>query len=413
MKTRLEISEQIKTLAFETGFDTVGIVPLASLEDGEEAISAWIKEGWHGTMKYLEDFQLRRKRLLQEIPNARSVVCLGVNYYQGEVHRTKSIEHEVKPHAPSPMPSAEFSGKIARYAWGKDYHQVIRKRHETFIKKIRSTLQINFQARSCVDTQPVPERFAAVQAGMGFVGKHTGLLNPQFGPWLFLSEIVTDLDLESEIPSRGDCGACTHCQTVCPTGALDQDYKIDARLCIAYLTIEHKGIIPRELRPKIKDWIFGCDECMAICPFTSKQQETSWTEFHSDQGPGTKLMMDQLFNLSSNREYEKKFAGTAVLRAGLKQMLRNACIVLGNSGSPEALPYLKKAIRHASALVRLHAAWALGQIVGKEAKALLEETLRNEKDLEVISEINRVLSERTSIASEIVPPREKSAQVEV
>jgi epoxyqueuosine reductase len=218
------------------------------------------------------------------------------------------------------------------------------------------------------------------------------LLSREFGPWLFLSEIITSLDLEEDLPAEGDCGTCAHCQKVCPTGALDQDYKIDARLCIAYLTIEHKGVIPRELRPKIKDWVFGCDECLTICPFTSKSKDTKWLEFRPESGVGERLNLEELFDLDSNREHEEKFRGTALLRAGRKQMLRNACIVLGNSGQKEALPYLEKALADPSPLVRLHAAWGLGKIADDRGRFILQQKLKLEVDPEVCAEIEFALA---------------------
>ncbi|MSR78182.1 MAG: tRNA epoxyqueuosine(34) reductase QueG [Candidatus Omnitrophica bacterium] len=380
---------QIKSLAAEMGFDPVGITHLASLKQGEEAIEKWVKEGRHGSMKYLEDFKLRRARLLEQIPDAKSVICLGVNYYS-KAQSAESIESD-KSFALGAMRYAP-SGRVARYAWGRDYHQVIRSRHAELIGKLKQELGENFCAVSCVDTQPIPERFAALQSGFGFIGKHTGILNEKYGPWLFLSEIVTNLDLEADEASEGDCGTCDHCQKICPTGALDEDYKIDARICIAYLTIEHKGVIPRELRPKIKDWIFGCDECMSVCPFTSKQKETTWPELGPKAGNGEWLLIEELLSLPSNKAYERKFAGTPLLRAGLKQMLRNACIVLGNSKREEAIPLLEKALNHRDALVRLHAAWALGQIPSEKSRAPLQERLSQETDEDVKNEIQTSLA---------------------
>ncbi len=252
------------------------------------------------------------------------------------------------------------------------------------------------KAKSCVDIQPIPEKFAAFRAGLGFIGKNTLLLSRKFGPWLFLSEIVTNLDLEEEAPDTADCGTCKACQEVCPTGALDQDYKIDARLCIAYLTIEHKGVIPRELRPKIKDWVFGCDECLTGCPFSAKAKPGRWPEFSPAAGFGPELDLAALFEMRSQSVYEKNFSDTAISRAGRKQMLRNACIVLGNSGRSEAIPYLEKGLRDHAPLVRLHAAWGLGQIPDPQVAQILETHLKIEKEPEVKEEIRIALSLRKS-----------------
>lgn len=378
MSFRPDLTENvsfIKQAARQLGFDEVGMTRPASLAEGEQAIAEWVQEGRHGGMNYMENFAERRARFYEEFPDAKSVIVLGVNYYTSA----------------SASSSGGLSGRVARYAWGKDYHQVIAERHRELIEILKKKFGESFRAKSCVDTQPLPERFASVQAGLGFTGKHTGLLNKNFGPWLFLSEIVTNLELEDDIPEKGSCGTCVDCQTVCPTGALDQDYKIDARLCIAYLTIEHKGIIPRELRPKIKDWLFGCDECFAVCPFTSKSKESRWPELTASAGVGPHQDLKALFEITSNSEHEKKFLGTALLRTNRKQMLRNACVVLGNSGNPEAIPYLKKGLEDISPLVRLHAAWALGQFRTHEVLEMLLSRLTAETDPEVSGEIKSAI----------------------
>ncbi len=390
------LTDLIKSAARETGFDVVGIVKPASLEEGERAIEAWVSEGRHGSMKYLEEFRARRARFLSEFGEVKSVIVLGVNYYSNSVKRP-ALSVKEKP-VQTKILSERFSGRVARYAWGKDYHQVIAGKHEKLITKLRGFCGTDFQAKSCVDTQPVHERTAAVQAGFGFAGKHTGLLNQRFGPWLFLSEITTNLELEEDVPDPGTCGTCTHCQSACPTGALDQDYRMDARRCIAYLTIEHKGPIPHEFRTHIKDWIFGCDECLVVCPFTSKSQETSWKEFRAEEGAGPALNVAELFEIRSNRDYEKRFRGTALLRAGRKQMLRNACLVLGNSGDPAAIPYLAKALEDPAPLVRQHAAWGLGRFGGNgsEVTAILQNVLTNETHPDVVKEIRSAIEGKFS-----------------
>lgn len=377
--------QRIKALAAELGFDQVGIIRPENLKPGEEKLLAWIADEKHAGMKFLEDFESRRNDFYQNFGTIRSIIVLGINYFSLATREDSSSE--------------KLRGRVARYAWGKDYHQVIRERHQHFIVRLKEILNRSFKAQSCVDIQPIAERFAAAQAGMGFTGKHTGLLNVKFGPWLFLSEIVTDLELDEDLPSQGDCGTCDHCQTACPTGALNKDYELDARLCIAYLTIEHKGIIPEALRPLVKDWVFGCDECLVVCPFTAKSKTTNWKEFLPESGQGEWLELASLFDLESNSSYEKKFQGTALLRAGRKQMLRNACLVLGNSGKAEAVPLLAKALSDKAELVRLHAAWALGRLPFKESAEVLQNRHRQEPELSVREEIEkslRVLSQESS-----------------
>ncbi len=368
MLNQTERTQWIKTCGSELGFDLVGIVHPQSLTAGEESVETWVSEGRHGTMRYLEQFRERRERLEHDVGGIRSVIVLGVNYYSGVERQAASGEGGV------------FQGRVARYAWGRDYHEVIGQKHARMIERLQKELGAEFRAKSCVDTQALPERYAAVRAGFGFTGKHTNLLSKQYGPWLFLSEIVTNLDLAEDQPAQGTCGTCVHCQKVCPTGALDEDYRMDARRCIAYLTIEYKGIIPREMRPQIKDWLFGCDECLAICPFTAHSQETKWPELRAEAGAGVALNVTELFSLKTNSAYEKRFEGTALLRAGRKQMLRNAWLVLGNSGDERAVPYLIEALEDSAPLVRLHAAWALGRFSSQGARDALQRHLAVEQD---------------------------------
>lgn len=385
-------SFQIKQLATSIGFHEVGITSFSGMEEGERALQEWVEEGRHGEMKYLEDFQLRKRRLLQEIPDVKSVIVLGVNYFQ-------------KQEARGMGQSEKLMGRVARYAWGKDYHHVIGKKHERLIEQMQKIVEAGSPRpcsgrgdlaptfKSCIDTQPLPERFAAQRAGLGFVGKNTLLLSRKFGPWLFLSEIITNLELEEDHPVLADCGSCTHCQSECPTGALDKDYLIDARKCIAYLTIEHRGVIEKALRPAIKDWIFGCDACLDICPFSSKSKPSDWEEFQAERGAGPFISLAELMKIKSNREYENKFKGTPLVRASRKQMLRNACLVLANSGREDAVTLLEIALCDPSALVRMHAAWALGQFHHHEkAQHLLELRLEIESHPGVKTEILEVLA---------------------
>ncbi len=400
-----ELTKWIKTCGLEQGFDLVGIVQPQSLAEGEQSIKTWVSEGRHGTMRYLEQFRERRERLECDVGGICSVIVLGVNYFSQQPHPQGSLRAKrshLKPEIaassvqkdggfPAMTNEVVLSGRIARYAWGRDYHEVIGEKHAQFIERLQNEWGEEFRAKSCVDTQALPERYAAVQAGFGFTGKHTGLLNQEYGPWLFLSEIVTNFDLAEDLPSKGTCGTCVHCQKICPTGALDQDYRMDARRCIAYLTIEYKGIIPLEFRPQIKDWLFGCDECLAICPFTSHEQETKWPQLRAEAGVGSQLDATELFDLKTNRAYEEKFQGTALLRAGRKQMLRNACLVLGNSGDERAVPPLIQGLNDSAPLVRLHAAWALGRFSCQDARTALEGRLAIEQDFETRREVRAAL----------------------
>lgn len=378
MKTipsKSEFSSLIEKEAYAVGFDAVGITAFSSRPEDDARLDQWIDEKRHGEMQYLENFKQRRMRFNQAFPEAQSVIVLGVNYFSKDAERPLDLQ---------------LAGRIARYARGQDYHLVIRQRHEKLIERLKKIIP-ELRAFSCVDTQPLQERPAAVLAGLGFYGKNTMLLSKQFGPWLFLSEMITNIDLAETIENPGTCGTCTHCQVQCPTGALDQDYRMDARRCISYLTIEYKGIIPIEMRPFIKDWIFGCDECLTVCPFTTKQKETQWEELKPQAGSGMWMDFDRLFRVKSNREYEKAFQGTSLLRAGRKQMMRNACIVLGNSGRQEAFPYLLQALSDPSPLVRRHAAWGLGRIGGIQGEQALSKHFKLDTDAGVLEEIEMAL----------------------
>ena len=314
------LSTRVKSLARELGFDACGITQAGRLLEEEEELKRWLGEGRHGTMKYLEDFEARAKKFWEDFPEAKSIIVVGVNYYSSDA--AARVEGQV-------------SGRVARYAWGKDYHRVITKRLEEFRARLSEAAGRPVRVEICVDTKPLLERSLAQRAGLGFIGKQSQLLHPKLGPWLFLAELVTDLELEPDLPYLGSCGSCRICIDECPTQAIQEEGGIDARRCIAYLTIEHKGEIADELKPLISDWVFGCDICLQVCPYAAKGKETTWTELKAESGFGPELDLVKLLEISSNRIYEKQFGGTALTRAKRKQMARNAKIVLENLKSYE------------------------------------------------------------------------------
>lgn len=358
----------IKSLALSLGFDVCGIAPVGPAPGEAEEFRRWISEGKHGTMKYLENFDERARNFWKNFPEARSIIVVGVNYYSSKGRHceatagSRSNQHrhseearradkesqdlrsfgppsaDLRMTVPIASPQSETSGpamtedrptgRVARYAWGQDYHRVIRKRLEEFRDRLNELVGRPTNVEICVDTKPLHERTVAQRAGLGFIGKQSQLLNPKFGPWLFLAELVTDLELEPDPPFIGSCGSCRICIDECPTEAIYPEGGIDARRCIAYLTIEHKGEIPEEFHPAIGDWVFGCDLCLEVCPFTSKAKQTGWPEFLSQSGFGERLDLVKLLEIPSNRAHQKIFAGTALARANRKQMRRNASIVL-------------------------------------------------------------------------------------
>ena len=394
-------SRQIKSLALDTGFDACGITninisphpnplpkgegkfpasPAGGQAGGEGMLVAeesylkeWIRQGKHGGMHYLEEYPERQKKFFKEFPDAKNVIVLGVNYWTGGATVGANPcptagEAGVRPspdkkrgqvlmplyqnlspffddsstgqtHGSAPTNMVP-SGRVARYAWGKDYHKIISEKLNKLIGKIKNVVAANRHACSlqtknihletCVDTKPLLERSLAVEAGLGFIGRQSQLISPEFGPWLFLAEIVTNLQLEPDRPIEGNCGRCRKCIDQCPTGAIGENKSMDARKCIAYLTIEHKNEIPEELKPKIGDRIFGCDRCLEVCPYTSKQKETRWKEFKATSGAGSRLDLNELLAIKTNREYKEKFSDSAISRATRRQLLRNASIVIEN-----------------------------------------------------------------------------------
>ncbi len=315
----------IKQLAHDAGFDACGITTPDPMPDAEEKMERWLGEGKHGGMKYLEDYKKRSEDFWSRFPWAKSIIVLGLNYYSDGGSRG------VWPYAPTiANQSSKTTGRIARYARGKDYHWVIRKKLQEFSVKIRERGDCEIHFEEAVDTKPILEKPLAVQAGLGFIGKQTQLLSLGFGPWLFLSELITDLELEPDQPFEGSCGSCRICIDECPTGAIEEGGGIDARKCISYLTIENKGPIPEEFREKIGDRVFGCDECLNVCPYTAKQKEARCEELKPDAGAGQWLDLKELFEIKTQGEYERKFRGTALLRANRRQMFRNASAVLAN-----------------------------------------------------------------------------------
>ena len=348
-------SNQVKFLASSLGFDACGIVPVnggetSFLKEDSDRLKQWVTQGFHGTMKYLEDFESRAKKFWKNFPEAKSIIVVGVNYYSQEASQEKSEKRKMQNYGAaarrincpegtpkfftlhSPFSALEKqkppTGRVARYAWGKDYHRVIGKRLEEFRDKLSGFAGRAIRAEVCVDTKPLLERSLAQRAGLGFIGKQSQLLSPKFGPWLFLGELVTDLELEPDIPYVGSCGSCRICIDECPTEAIQETGGIDARRCIAYLTIEHKGEISESLRPLVGDRVFGCDICLQVCPYASKGKETHWQELKPESGQGPFLNLLELLEISSNRSYERKFSGTAITRASRKQLFRNAQIVL-------------------------------------------------------------------------------------
>jgi epoxyqueuosine reductase len=299
------LTESVKALALELGFDLVAIGPADPPEHGA-ALRRWVEAGHAATMGYLARRLEERLDPRRVLPGARSVLCVALNYYQGE------------PADPSWRP-------VARYAWGRDYHDVIAPRLERLAAHLAEAG--GARSRGYVDTGPVLERDLAARAGLGWVGKNTMLLHPRLGSWFFLGVLLTTAELASDAPLADRCGSCRACLDACPTGAFVAPYVLDARRCISYLTIEHRGDLDPDLQPSMAGWQFGCDICQDVCPWNRKTPPTAEADFVPEAAyPGAEAV-----SAMDDADFRRHFAGTPILRAKAAGMRRNAVIYLKNS----------------------------------------------------------------------------------
>lgn len=370
------LTQQIQSRAHELGFELVGVTP-AEESQTIQRYREWIANGYAGKMGYLErhlPLKEDTRKLLQE---TKSVISLAMNYYTLD--------------PPKELAEDPSRGQISRYAWGDDYHDVIRERLLLLVEFIKDAAETELKSRVFVDSGPILEREYAQRAKLGWIGKNTNLINWRSGSWYFLAEVLVSVDLESESETlRGSCGTCTKCIEACPTDAFVEPNMLDSRLCISYLTIELKDSIPKELRPKMGNLIFGCDICQEVCPWNSKAMPTIEPAFHPREGNLVPELLT-LIGMTQN-EFSEKFKGSPIKRAKRRGFLRNVIVAIGNWGARAAVPALKKALVDEDPLVRSHAAWALGQIGGKTAKQALETQITCEDDIEVISEIQDALT---------------------
>jgi epoxyqueuosine reductase len=340
--TELPLKQRLVDLARDEGFELVRFaeaLPLGgpraaameALEEGRLAEMGWMDAGWLGRATDASAF----------LAGARTVVVLGL------------------PCAGPPVEAGDgvARGRVARYAVGRDYHRVFETRLRRVCRRMRS--ELGAAARSTVDYGPLLERPWAAISGLGWIGKSTMVLAPGLGPWVLLGVIVTDMEIEPDPPLKKSCGACTRCISACPTGAISPDGRLDARLCISYHTIENRGPIPRELRSRFGDWVFGCDDCLTSCP-VGRHATESHGDFAAKDVEAARPALEGLLSLDA-AAFEERFRGRAIMRAKREGMARNACVALGNTCRARDLPILFGALRHDSALVRGHAAWAVGE----------------------------------------------------
>lgn len=407
-------AERVKALARECGFDLVRITSAADMSVERRRYLDWIAAGGQADMSWITPERAERSSCPQSmLVEARAVISVAMSYWAGD-----------KP------PAEPARGRIARYAWGEDYHRILTER----LGRLTDGLSAEFGGahRSFVDTGPAMDKAFAARAGIGWYGKNTNILTERFGSFVLLGEVITSLPLSPDPMLERSCGSCRLCQVACPTGALDTAYTIESRRCISYLTIEHRGSIPHELRPLMSDWVFGCDICQDVCPptrephFGSPADRLAWVAEVRElisRRPNAIVAREPALGSSAPRmenhplfprearssvdlcwllrltheDYVEAFRGTAIKRAKVWMLRRNAAIALGNVGDGEVIPLLATALAEdVHPLVRGHAAWAIGAVGRRTAGVAAAETLRNalalEPDEGVRSEINLALA---------------------
>ncbi len=372
-------TDRLKQQALELGFNLVGVTPAAP-SPTLDAYERWVDAGMHGSMGYMArpDRRERRRDLRIILPGVRSLAVVGLDY--------RALLPEARLADPS-------RGRIASYAWGADYHDIMLARLEQLAAAI--TAETGATQRTYVDTGPLLERSHAYQAGLGFIGKNTLLIHPRRGSLFFLGELLTDLEFDVyDTPGPATlCGTCTRCLRACPTDAFPQPHVLDARRCISYWTIEHKGWIDPTLRARFGNHVYGCDICQDVCPWQRFAPETTVDAFRvADLDRAAPRLLDLL--ALDDAGFVAHFASSPVLRLKRERLVRNACICAGNWGSDQAVPALIDLLEDASPLVRGHAGWALGQIGGADSRRALDSALPREADADARAEISAALEMR-------------------
>jgi epoxyqueuosine reductase len=349
----------LRQLALELGFDLCRVASCAAPLHAAE-FRHWLGEGTAGEMEYMHRGEEKRCDPQQILPGARSIIVLALNYWQGDEARQSSVSAGLRRDKQTAV-----TGRIARYAWGDDYHDVV----ESKLRKMDAYLREHGGSQKCyVDTGPVLERDHAAAAGIGWHGKSTMLINTRLGTWFFLAEILTTLELPSDPSTSDHCGTCSRCIDACPTRAITAPHHVDARRCISYLTIEHKTSIPLELRPLIGDRIFGCDDCLDACPWNRFANASRETAFQARTATVGMALRDYLS--LSDQQFREMFHRSPIKRIKRRGFLRNVCVALGNVGDETDLPALERAAHDLEPLIAEHARWAIDQIRSKAESGL-------------------------------------------
>ena len=355
------MKEAIRARARELGFEDCRVTTAASPESAAR-FEEWLRNQHQGEMRYLERNAAKRIDPQKVLSGAKSIISLATSYAQPTdgYHSALRTPHSAFEDIPHSALRAPRLGLVSRYARYQDYHEVLAVRLKQLAEFLSQLGETGARSLWYVDTGPLLERDLAQRAGLGFIGKHTNLISRKLGNWIFLSEIITTLELEPDEPETNRCGSCARCIAACPTHAITAPFQLDSRRCISYLTIELKGSIPQELRPAIGNRIYGCDDCLAVCPWNRFAREGALMRAHARDD----LAAPDLIAMLSldEQEFRRRFAGTPMLRAKRRGLLRNVCVALGNVGDDRALPALEKAAADPEPLIAEHARWAITQI---------------------------------------------------
>ena len=347
-----QIDKRVASVLRERDLELFGVASvqapdlIGAAEQATSDYDRWIDRGLHGGMAYLARHVARKYNAGAVLPGCRSVIVVGLNYFQEAADPTGDPER----------------GRVARYAWGRDYHNAIGKRLRRAVRELRSLFP-GETFRFFVDASPLSERFFAEHANVGYTARNTLTISSAYGSWFFLAEILTTAGLGPTPPEaasrlHGGCpSSCFRCGDVCPTNALYDHHRIDASRCISYLTIEHRGPIPEELRPQMGTWLFGCDLCQEVCPLNIRAVPTRLADFTAHRA-GPELDLRDLLQIPDERTYNARFEGTPLRRPGRSGMLRNACIAAANAGATDLLPHLQRLSSDTDHVIRDAASWA-------------------------------------------------------
>ncbi|MGH7884480.1 MAG: tRNA epoxyqueuosine(34) reductase QueG [Thermodesulfobacteriota bacterium] len=377
MNNKSEITNSIKNYAYELGFDLVGISPPDPYPDNQY-YREWVEKGFAGEMNYLKQNISKREDPNNVLSNIKSLITCAINYntnrpYSIEVDKTKK-------------------GWVARYAWGEDYHNVLEPMLRKLKNYIETLLEEKINTKAYVDTGPILEKVFAKNSGIGWIGKNTCLINQKIGSWLFLGEILTDVELEFDGKAADRCGTCTKCIDACPTGAITEPYVLDSRNCISYLTIELKGKIPESMREGIENNIFGCDICQDVCPWNRNAPISELLDFQ----PRDKIYNPDLKNLLNldGEDFRTLFKNSPIKRSKRKGFLRNVLVAAANSKESCFSFEISKLLNDEEPLVRAHAVWALWKIEGSDCLNKLYDLYKTETNEMVIEELNKIFESK-------------------